>query len=433
VNRFANWTSSLRPRAIDVLWLSVMAALAVLASTYPQHRAYEFLALAAMAVVQIAEMRFPFFARRWGALFAVFVKLAIAWFLVLVTGEIESSFYLIFLIPVVSAASVLSMAATLVTAFATSAAYCSFLLLVPWDQYELSPDAARELGIRILFLFIIGILLNHFITENRDQAERYRKLADDLARANRDLGQAQAQVRRAERLAALGQLTAGLAHELRNPLGAIRGSAELLARNVAAENAVAREMAALIAGEVDRTNALVTRFLEFARPSPLHFAAADLHGVIQEAWNRVRRALPPGEARYRFEVDFAAGLQTFSFDSEMMERAFFNLFLNAVQAMPEGGTVRVATACRGGMIEVEVADSGPGIAPENCESIFNPFFTTKRDGVGLGLAIVSKIVAEHGGKITVSSEAGRGAAFKISLPPGAPAGNPAAAQAVPLT
>jgi len=411
----AAWRSWLRPRRIDLLWLAVMAALAALASTRPRHSPWEFAALAAIALVQIAEMRFAVLSRRWGALVAMLLKLALSWVLVGLTGGVESSYYLIFLLPVVSAASTLSLTATLLSALASSATYVSFLAFV-WDRYELDPAGWRELGIRVLFLFLTGILLNHFAVEGRRHADRYRKLAEDLETANRDLGQAQAQVRRSERLAALGQLSAGLAHELRNPLGVIRASAEVLSNSVAAENAIAREMATLVAGEVDRTNALVTRFLEFARPSPLRRAQHDLHAVIERTLVQLRRTLPPESDNLRIETDFSPDLRPFLFDAELVERVFFNLLMNSVQAMPAGGDLRIRTRCRNGAAETEIADTGQGIPPESLESIFNPFYTTKPDGVGLGLAIVSKIVDDHSGRISVQSRPGQGATFIVALP-----------------
>jgi signal transduction histidine kinase len=391
LTRLSQWWSRLKPRRIDLLWLLVMAVLAALASTQPRHSPMEFVALGLMALAQIAEMRFGVFQRRRGAIVAVGVKLGLAWWLVWATLGIESSYYLIFLLPVVSAASTLGLAGTLVAALASSLAYCSFLLYAWWDQYELAPGGERELGIRVLFLFMTGILLNHFVTESRRAAE--------------DLVKAQAAVRRAERLAALGQLSAGLAHELRNALGVIRGSAELIVKHTSEENEVAREMAALVAREVDRTSSLVTRFLDFARPSALQRSVQALPEVIE----RATQGFP-------VDTEYDPELPAFSFDAEMMERVFVNLLSNGAQAMPNGGRLRVRARRAGEAAEVEVTDAGVGIAPENRESIFNPFFTTKPDGVGLGLAIVSKIIDDHGGKIAVESEVGVGTTFRISLP-----------------
>lgn len=391
MTRLFQWWSWLKLRRIDLLWLLVMAVLAALASTRPRHSPMEFVALGLMALVQIAEMRFGVFQRRRGAIVAVAVKLALAWWLVWATEGIESSYYLIFLLPVVSAASTLGLAGTLVAALASSLAYGTFLVFVLWDHYELAPGGERELGIRVLFLFMTGILLNHFVTESRRVAE--------------DLVKAQAAVRRAERLAALGQLSAGLAHELRNALGVIRGSAELIVKNASTENEVTREMAGLVAREVDRTNSLVTRFLDFARPSALQRSVQGLPEVIE----RAAQGFP-------VDTEYDSELPAFSFDAEMMERVFVNLLANGAQAMPNGGRLRVRARRAGEAAEVEVADAGVGIAPENRESIFNPFFTTKPEGVGLGLAIVSKIIDDHGGKIAVESEVGVGTTFRISLP-----------------
>jgi signal transduction histidine kinase len=413
------WRSHLRLRSIDLLWLLVLAALGALASTLPRHSPYEFIALGAMALLQIAELRFPFFQQRQGAIAAISIKLALAWLLVWETDGVESSYYLIFLLPVVTAASTLGLVGTILTALASSFAYCSFLIFV-WDRYELAPGGERELGIRVLFYFITGILLNYFVTESRLHAARYRTVAEDLAVANRELGEAQAQIRRSERLAALGQLSAGLAHELRNPLGAIRASAEMLGKTVAPENEIAREMSGLITREVDRTNALVTRFLEFARPLRLQRASHDLHEVLERALGDVRRGLGDQASSVRIETAYSPEVVPFRFDAELVERVFYNLLHNGVQAMPAGGLLRLSTHARNGLVETEVTDTGTGIPEENLESIFNPFFTTKPDGVGLGLAIVSKIVDDHGGRISVSSEVGRGTTFRVSLPVGGP-------------
>ncbi|MGH9572567.1 MAG: two-component system sensor histidine kinase NtrB, partial [Candidatus Acidiferrales bacterium] len=238
--------------------------------------------------------------------------------------------------------------------------------------------------------------------------------AEKLAEANRNLEVAEASVRRSERLAAIGQLSAGLAHELRNPLHTMKTSAELLLKSVEGENEVAREMAGFISSEVDRTNSLVTRFLDFARPLAARADLADVHQAIDRAIQQVERHDPPLDiAIYR---NYSPDVRPFPFDSELMERVFYNLILNAAQASPVHGAVTVKTRQLGGSVEIAVIDCGSGIDKANLESIFNPFFTTRSSGVGLGLPIVSKIVDQHGGAITVESEKGEGSVFHVVLP-----------------
>jgi len=181
---------------------------------------------------------------------------------------------------------------------------------------------------------------------------------------------------------------------------------------VSAENAVAREVAGFISSEVDRTNSLITRFLQFARPLQLRREKADLAQTLDRAVGLVEREVQ-GVAIYK---NYEPEIPPFPFDAELLERVFYNLVLNAVQATEAGGAVTVKTRATGGMVEIAVIDRGAGIGAKHRDSIFNPFFTTKPEGVGLGLSIVSKIVDEHGGKITVESEPGKGSVFHVLLP-----------------
>jgi signal transduction histidine kinase len=265
---------------------------------------------------------------------------------------------------------------------------------------------------RLVCLFMVGNLANVLAEALRVQSEKHRRTAEHLAEANRQVLVAHEAVRRSDKLAALGQLTAGLAHELRNPLGTIKASAEMLNQQLSAENAVAREVAGFISTEVDRTNSLVTRFLQFARPLQLRLEIADLAHLLDRAIAEAEREAP-GIAVYR---NYAPEMPPFAFDAELMERVFYNLVLNAAQATAPGGTVTVKTRAEGRTAEIAVIDRGVGIGPAQMKDIFNPFFTTKPEGVGLGLAIVAKIVDEHGGKIAVESEPGKGSIFCVSLP-----------------
>jgi two-component system sensor histidine kinase HydH len=194
----------------------------------------------------------------------------------------------------------------------------------------------------------------------------------------------------------------------------MKASAEMLVRSVDSSNDVAREMAQFISTEVDRTDSLITRFLDFARPLAVRLEAADLSQVLDRAVEEIERHQPPlGIAIYK---NYSPDIRPFLIDPELMIRVFYNLLLNAAQASPPKGTVTLKTREVGGLVEVSVIDCGSGIDKKHLENIFNPFFTTKAKGVGLGLAIVSKVVDEHGGKIAVESEAGSGSVFRVYLP-----------------
>jgi signal transduction histidine kinase len=329
---------------------------------------------------------------------------------------VDSPFWLLLLLPVVSAATSFGILGTLAVFLLAAMTYLLFLLPVffDWARYEI--DAATIVW-RIIFLAMVANLANTLAEDLRIQSRQSRRNADKLAAANQQLQEAEEAVRRSDRLAALGQLSAGLAHELRNPLGTIRASGEMLSRSLSAENEVAREVAGFIATEVDRANSLITRFLQFARPLEIRPERADLAQMLDRAIALVEREAP-GIAIYK---NYAPEIPPFPFDSELLERVFYNLVLNAVQASPAGGAVTVKARAGAGLAEVAVIDRGAGIEPKHLETIFNPFFTTKPQGVGLGLAIVSKIVDEHGGKITVESDPGKGSVFRVLLPMDRPA------------
>jgi signal transduction histidine kinase len=317
---------------------------------------------------------------------------------------------------VVSAATSLGAIGTLIFTGLACAAHLSFLLFVDWTYVYMEPSEIAELGLRITFLVVVGFLTYRLAEANRLAARKYQTATKELASANRSLREAEAAVRRSERLAALGQLSAGLAHELRNPLGTIRASAEMLKKDVAAENEVASELADFISTEVDRTNSLVTRFLEFARPLELRPQVTDLTEVIDRAVAQLQ--LNSSASQVTVYKNYSPDIPPFPLDAELMERVIYNLLLNAAEATPHEGAITVKTRPADGSVEISVIDRGSGIDPKQLENIFNPFFTTKPEGVGLGLAIVSKIIDEHGGKMAVESELGKGSVFRMYLPAG---------------
>jgi len=404
---------------MDLLWLAFLAGLA---AQQPRLAIHKHLILLALGAFQIFEHFLLDWIPKRGRSYSVILKILLASLLVDYTDGIFSNYYLIYFVPVVTAAMYFEPGATLAWTALTSAAYCSFVLWVLSD-YEVTAETATVLAIRNLFLFLAAIVVNRFVTENQRQARRYRELAEALAETNRRLEQAQEEARRSERLAALGQLSAGLAHELRNPLAVIKGSAETLARKLAVADPLTTELAGYISSEVHRMNAIVTRFLDFARPLKLERHAEQVPPLLERALKAARDRWP--DVKVEVERRFAADLREVSVDRDLTEQVFTNLALNAYEAMGSGGgklRVTAAPAQSGGRRGVEIAfeDTGPGIPAELREQIFNPFFTTKESGVGLGLSIVSKIVDDHRGWIRLASEPGQGACFHVFLPDGEP-------------
>lgn len=232
----------------------------------------------------------------------------------------------------------------------------------------------------------------------------------------RDLGELrrlQEQVRRNERLSALGNLAAGVAHEIRNPLSSIKGFATYLAGKVQGQD---RDAARAMVQETDRLNRVVSELLEFARPGELKLRDEDLDAVVERALRLARADVMAKD----IAVEFSQGgtLPPIPLDPERMTQALLNLFLNAVQAMGQGGVLRISAYLdqKEGIVFLRIEDTGHGIPPKVLGDIFNPYFTTKSSGTGLGLAIVHRIVEGHGAAIKVESTVRRGTVFTIELP-----------------
>lgn len=402
---------------VDLLWVVLLGVLAVLPPILEIHKD---LILLAIAATQLFEQRiFGQIRPARARVYSMLIKVLLATLLLGHTGgiPINSSYYLIFYLPVVSAAMIYDIWRALFWTFLSSAAYCSYL--IPALQvYELTASGATELAIRILFFFLAAIVVNRFVEETRHQSKRYKLLAEAQAETNRRLEQAQADMRRSERLAALGQLSAGLAHEIRNPLGVIKGSAEMLSQKIAKSDPLVSELAGYISSEVNRLNALVNRFLDFARPLQPEFSTENVPSLLDQSLKVVQDHWP--ESKVELVKDYAFDLPTLSLDAGLCEQVFTNLFFNAYEAMPDGGKLKV-TAARANSdgqeaVAIEIEDTGPGIPLEIQDQIFNPFFTTKKGGVGLGLSIVSKIIDNHSGEIKVQSSPGKGTCFRILLP-----------------
>jgi two-component system NtrC family sensor kinase len=241
------------------------------------------------------------------------------------------------------------------------------------------------------------------------------RLVHDLQQQMAQLKATQGQLVQAAKLAAVGELAAGVAHELNNPLTSVLGFAELLAQNPMSNAAFQHDLGIIIK-EAMRARDTVRNLLDFARQTKPQRPPADVRQVLGQTLDLVRQRLEASEIM--IEEEFAPDVGPLVLDSGRMKQVFLNLIINAAQAMPKGGMLRLCIACLGNEVAISISDTGDGIPPEVHDRIFEPFFTTRPvgQGSGLGLPVSLGIVQEHGGRITVGSQAGQGSTFTVWLP-----------------
>jgi two-component system sensor histidine kinase HydH len=265
-----------------------------------------------------------------------------------------------------------------------------------WDQYLM---VFFSIGLMtLLYLILLFIVKRGEIIMER-KAQEQKRLVDKLHQS--------------ERMASLGEMIASVSHEIKNPLGIIRSTADLLEKKVI-QFEPQNQLASIIREEADRLNRIVTEFLDFARPQLPKLDQVRIEKIL----GKNLHFLDPELTRRRIEVrkDFIPGSQTIPVDEDLLYQAFLNILLNAVQAMPEGGKIGVKVRYLSREAIIEINDSGAGLSEEERVKAFQPFFTTKEKGSGLGLAIVKNIIEAHKGTIQmVNSESG-GTSVVITLP-----------------
>jgi len=231
----------------------------------------------------------------------------------------------------------------------------------------------------------------------------------------------------AERVAAWRELARRLAHELKNPLFPLQITVENLLRARAQKpeqfDEVFRESTKTLLDEVTHLGTIVGRFSDFAKMPHPQLQVVEVNELVRGAVRLFEaQAQSSVNAPVNIRLQLAEKLESIQADPDLLHRAVQNLILNALDAMPEGGTLAISTAPCAGGVRLEVSDSGQGLTPEECARLFTPYYTSKQHGTGLGLAIVQSVVSDHGGKISVESQPGRGTTFRIELPLRPPAG-----------
>jgi len=337
------------------------------------------------------------------------------------TGEEESVYWIVYFLPIAVAASNLNLRLTLLTC---ALAALLFFSQIPATLYLDPKQRHEELPEFLVFgitFFIVGLLVQSFSDSHRRQLAAEKDLNERLL-ANQTalkeslarLEAAEESLRRSERLAALGEMSAGIAHEIRNPLGIISSSAQLIDSKLAGTSDSVRQLLDIIQEESSRINGLVTDFIAFGRPAPPVPRPTDLRALLRRAADHVE-----GMARQQgtmLEVEEETTPLFAAVDGELMQQVLLNLLLNALAAVADDGLIRLRAYRDDARACLEVADNGRGISPDIQRKIFDPFFTTKDQGTGLGLANASRIVEAHGGDLRVRSTPGAGAVFTVCLP-----------------
>ncbi len=242
--------------------------------------------------------------------------------------------------------------------------------------------------------------------------EVFNKMIRDLRDSLQRLEESNSEKARLERLSALGEMAMTVAHEIKNPLNAIRGSVSYLKDNFKGQVLV--EFLSIIEEETRRLNEIVTTFMRFSRPSPLKMQISDIQRCISDTVELVRQEATEKNVEVAASVDSA--IAPFYFDPHQFKQALLNLLVNAIEATKDGDSVKIKAFLMGQNVVVSVSDTGEGMTEEVVANIFKPFFTTKTRGTGLGLACVERIVKDHHGEITVKSTVGKGTEFTITLP-----------------
>ncbi len=258
-----------------------------------------------------------------------------------------------------------------------------------------------------------GDLNQHIELSSKDEIGNLAVAFNNMAEELKKMQKMQEELRRLDRLSALGQLVAEVAHEVKNPLGIIKNSAQIL-ESSPLSNTRRKEIVGFVIEGAERINRVVDNFLQFARPPKMKKEKTDIIGVV----DRTIRLVSDTLAKNNIEVtkDYTDSIPLIRVDPSQLQQLFLNLILNAIEAMPKGGELKISTQLERKEILIAFSDTGRGVPSKLKKKIFEPFYTTREHGTGLGLAIAHKIVENYGGRITLESKVGKGSTFKILFP-----------------
>lgn len=315
----------------------------------------------------------------------------------------------LYYIPIILASLWYGWRGGLGAALAASLSYVPHIAL-HWQHQNY--DYALNQYAEITLFFVIGAVTGWLGDQKRRERERAERINNELQTAYAELRETVGQLLQAERLSSLAEIASGVVHEVRNPLGAIKGAVEILEDELAPDSP-RREFAQIAKTEVERIDKLVQEFFHFARAKEPNKTPTDINEIIRA----VKRLIETQAENQNVKVsdDLSENLPLVPLDGEQIKQVLLNLAINALQAMPEGGNLIFRTIRENEQLRVEVEDAGGGISETVKGKIFDPFFSTKDKGLGLGLSVVYKIINQHNGQINVFSTSG-GTRFEVIFP-----------------
>jgi two-component system, NtrC family, sensor histidine kinase HydH len=296
---------------------------------------------------------------------------------------------------------------------ATAAGLTLLYLVHIWRDWGHHPEYSFHQYAEIAMYLLIAVLVGYLSRVQRKIRERLEAAGAELKSAYGKLNETFNQLRHSDRLASLGQLSAGIAHEIRNPLGSIHGVVDILGKDISSEDP-RFEFVRIARQEIARLEKLTSRVLQFSKPAPPRQFPIDWREIAESA----RSLCADQAARQGVEIEFPieAPQAIIHVDPEQIKQVLINILINGIQAQPDGGKIIFHGQVEAGVLTLSIRDNGQGIKPEQLDVVFDPFFTTKREGTGLGLAISYQLVKNNGGNLRVTSEHGRGACFHVSFP-----------------
>ena len=315
----------------------------------------------------------------------------------------------LYYIPIIAAALLFGLRGGLAASIFTTVVYSPHIFL-HWQHGHFDYSINQYADI-VIFNLVGGVMgaLGDRLKQAREKAERN---AEERRKAYDELQKTFEQLLQAEKLSSLGELSAGIVHEVRNPLAAIKGAVEILEDELA-KDSPRREFADLAKKEVDRLDKLVGEFLRFARPATLSVRPNDLNKIVESVVSLVENQATAQSVKV--EKVLPRNLSEVSVYGEQIKQVLLNLAINSLQAMPNGGRLSFRTFDKDNFCVVEIEDTGGGIDEKIVGRIFDPFFTTKEKGVGLGLSVAHKIVSQHNGNLSVEKNNGN-TVFALRLP-----------------